>query len=314
MKTLKNRLKDKIENCYLLQGDDYYLFERGLAMIKKACNITLEDFDFQKFDDENFAAQTLVDSAQVLPLGGGHRLLAVKNVTKLTESDKKTILEYLKNPVPSTVIVFVDFPGKLDFLKGHAALVDCKRFDRATASAVLVNEFTKRGKQISGEAVTALLDASNGYLTRAINEVDKLSYYDLSDPLITRKLVEQMVTKDAEYVVFELTDALGRRDGDKAIKILQTLDKEPGILGLITNHFRRLFFIATSDLDDKALSGLLGVKEFAISKQRTQVKNFSKMQLKKIYALLQKVDFAIKSGQMLQDNALYFLILSILYV
>ena len=314
MKTLKNRLKNGLESCYLLQGDDYYLFERGLSMIKKACDITLEDFDYQKFDDDNFAAQTLVDSAQVLPLGGGHRLLAVKNVTKLTESDKKTILEYLKNPVPSTVIVIVDFPGKFDFLKGSASIVDCKRFDRPTTAAVLVNEFSKRGKQISGEAINALLDACNGLLTRAVNEVDKLAYFDLADPLVTKKLVDRLVTKDAEYVIFELTDALGRRDGDKAIKILGSLDKEPGVLGLITNHFRRLFFISTSELDDKTLAGLLGVKEYAISKQRAQVKNFSKMQLKKIYALLEKTDFAIKSGQMLQENALYFLILSILYV
>lgn len=67
-------------------------------------------------------------------------------------------------------------------------------------------------------------------------------------------------------------------------------------------------------MDDKNLASLLGVKEFAISKQRQQVKNFSKMQLKKIYALLEQVDFNIKSGAMLQENAVYYLILSILYI
>lgn len=72
------------------------------------------------------------------------------------------------------------------------------------------------------------------------------------------------------------------------------MSKEQGILGLITNHFRRLFFIAISGLDDKALASLLSVKEYAISKQRVQIKNFSKLQLKKIYSLLEEIDFSIK--------------------
>ena len=67
-------------------------------------------------------------------------------------------------------------------------------------------------------------------------------------------------------------------------------------------------------MTDNALSGLLGVKEYAIRKQREQVKNFSKLQLKKIYALLEEVDYKIKSGAMLADTALNYLVLSILYI
>ena len=115
-------------------------------------------------------------------------------------------------------------------------------------------------------------------------------------------------------VIYELKEALGQRKADKALKILEVLKKESGILGLIINHFRRLFFISITDLTDKELASLLNVKEFAISKQKGQIRNFSKMQLKKIYALLEEVDYSIKSGAMLQENALYFLVLSILYI
>lgn len=62
------------------------------------------------------------------------------------------------------------------------------------------------------------------------------------------------------------------------------------------------------------LSSLLGVKEYAILKQREQVGNFSKMQLKKIYSLLEEVDYKIKSGQMLSLTALYYLVFSIAYI
>ena len=79
MKTLKNRLKENLENCYLLEGDDYYLYDKAFSMIKKACNITLEDFDLIKYDDENFSMKTCLDSAEVMPMGGEYKLIVIKN-------------------------------------------------------------------------------------------------------------------------------------------------------------------------------------------------------------------------------------------
>lgn len=312
MKTLKNRLKEKLEPCYLLQGEDYYLYDKALSMIKKSCNILMPDFDFAVLDDENFSMKALIDSAYILPLGSKRRLILVKNVTKISENDKKLLLDYLSKPTDTTVIVIFDYLQKFDFIKNSSGFVDCKRFDKLTATAVIVKELEKYNKKISKEALDCLFDYCNGYLTRMMNELVKLSFYDLDDPLITKKLVENLTAKDNEFVVYELTEALGKKDGDKALTVLSQMPKE--VLGLITNHFRRLFFISTSSLSDKELASLLGIKEFAVAKQRQQTKNFSKIQLKKIYALLEQVDYAIKSGAMLQENAIYYLVLSILYI
>lgn len=313
MKTLKSRLNEGLKNCYLFEGEDYYLYDKAFSMIKNRCDLTFPDFDYIKFDDENFTMQSLVDTAQVLPLGN-YKLISVKNVTKISESDKKLLLDYLDSPTPTTVIVIFDNPNKFTFIKDKSSFVDCSRFDKKLGYAVVINELSRLGKQISGEALDTLWDYCNGYLTRINNEIYKLAYYDLNEPLITKKLVENMVNKDSEFVIYELTDALSQKRGDKAIQIVDKLSKEQGIIGLITSHFRRLFFISTSDMSDKQLASLLNVKEFAIAKQRKQVKNFSKIQLKKIYSLLEKVDYNIKSGAMLQENALYYLVLSILYV
>ncbi|MBQ8792957.1 MAG: DNA polymerase III subunit delta [Clostridia bacterium] len=276
--------------------------------------LTLEDFNLVKFDDDNFTMHGVLDGAEVMPMGDAYRVIVVKNPQKVSESDKKMLSEYLKSPVASSVIIIFDMYDKFASIKDEMAFVDCRRFDEKTALNVIANEFAKKNKQISGEGAQALYDYCNGYLTRIVSEVDKLAYYDMDEPLITKKLVESLVTKDDEFVVYELTEALGKRDGDRAVQLLEHLKKEQGVLGLITNHFRRLFLISISDMTDRELASLLGVKEWAISKQRAQTKNFSKMQLKKIYSLLEKVDYMIKSGQMLQENALYFLVLSILYV
>lgn len=314
MKTLKARIKEGLKNCYLMQGEDYELYLRGFSMIMKKVDLQLPDFNLVKFDDDNFSAKAVLDSLEVMPMGDSYRVVLMKNVQKITEADKKMFEKYLDNPVPNSVLIIFDLHEKFASCKEKFEFVDCKRFDAKMGVAVIANEFAKKGKQISAEAGQALYDYCNGYLTRIVSEVDKLAYFDIENPLVTKKLVDELVVKDEEFVVFELTTALGEKNGDKAIKLLDNLKKEPGVLALITNHFRRMFFISISDMQDKELASLLGVKEYAISKQRNQAKNYSKMQLKKIYALLEKVDFMIKSGAKLQESALYFLVLSILYI
>lgn len=314
MKTLKKRLSEKIENCYVLFGEDLELYSRAYKMILKRANLTVEDFNLSLFDDENFDMKAVVESCDVLPMGDDWRVVVVKNIQKVSDKDLTMLENYLKNPQESTILIIFDYYNQFELLKNQMTQVDCKRFDRAMATAVVVNELAKKGKQISAEAVGTLLDYCNGYLTRVVCEIDKLAYYDLNEPLITTKMVNDLVTKDSEAVVFELTEALGKRNGDKALGLLEEFKKEQGLLGLITNHFRRLFYISISDLPDRELATQLGVKEFAITKQKQQAKNFSKMQLKKIFALLEKIDFMIKSGEMLSENALQYLVLSILYI
>ena len=138
--------------------------------------------------------------------------------------------------------------------------------------------------------------------------------YSSTEDLITKAVVDAVVIKDAEYTVFELTDALGKKDGDRAMKLLSLMEKEQGVLSLISNHFRRLFFIGISDMTNAELASYLGVKEYAVVKARGQIKEFSKNQLRKINQLLEEIDYSIKSGAMQATNALYYLVFNILYI
>ncbi len=314
LKKLKAGLKERIDNCYLFEGDDYELFCRGYSMILRASGLAIPEINLAIFDDENYSMKAVIDACQVMPMGTEYRVVLLKNIEKFNENDKKMLANYLKLPISTTILIIFDFYNKLSTLKNSCTFVDCNRFDRATLSSVVVNDFAKKNKKISAEALECLIDYCNGYLSRIVCEIDKLVYYDFENSLITKKMIEELVAKDNEVVVFQLTEAIATRKADRALQILEAVKKEMGIFGLIINHFRRLFFISISDLEDAQLASLLNVKEYAISKQKAQVKNFSKMQLKKIYALLEEVDYSIKSGAMLQENALYYLVLSILYI
>ena len=313
MKTLKKRLNEGLASVYPVEGDDFYLFDKALSMIKNACKITLEDFNVTIFDDENFSLEKLFNATEMLPMNDPKRLVVIKG-GQVKEGDKKKLENLLLKIPKTTCVVVLDYNKNFEFLKKSFVYVDANRMDRETVKKLVVAYLAKSGKQISGEALETLIGATNGYLTKIMNELAKLECYDLESPLITKKMVDEIAIKDVEFSVFELTDALSKKKGDKAIKLLKLMEKDPGVFSLISNHFRRLFYVSISDMTNSELAALLNVKEYAIVKARELARGFSKAQLKKINALLEELDYNVKSGKLLASNALHLLVFNIIYV
>ena len=309
MKTLKQILQKKIEPCYLVQGEDILLYDKALELIKDACNLQLEEFNFIKFDEDSFNGDAVIDTLQTLPMGSQKKIVLLKNVTKLSEDFKKKLIAYLKNPVPSSCLVIFDFFNKFDFIISEK--VSAKRLDEKSLAEIIEKEITDSGKLIKKDAVELLISYCCDYYSLIHNELQKLK--SCNRDVIETRDIENMVTREVEYTVFELTEALSKKDADKAVSLLNLMDKDTKTFSLIANHFRRLFFVSISKESDADLSKLLGVKEFAVVKARQLAKNFSKIQLKNIYELLDDVDLYIKNGQMQIENALYYLIFGILY-
>ena len=313
LKTLKKRLSQGIASVYLVEGDDFYLFDKALAMIKNACQITMDEFNETIFDDESFSLEKLFNANEMLPMIDPKRLVVLKGGS-VKESEKKKLEELLLKIPKSTCVVILDYNKNFEFLKRSFTLVDAGRMDRETVKKLVIAYLSREGKQMSAEALDTLIDATNGYLTKIMTELKKLCYYEPNEALITKKMVDELVTKDIEYSVFELTEALSKKDGDKALKLLKLMEKDSGVFSLISNHFRRLFYSSISDLTNGELAKLLGVKEFAIVKARQLARGFSKAQLKKINSMLEEFDYLVKSGKMLISNALHLLVFNIIYV
>jgi len=309
LKTLKNRLQKKVETCYLVQGEDVLLYDKALDLIKKANELTLEEFNFLIFDDDSFDVDLVINSCETLPMGSEKKVVLLKNVTKVSESAKKKLREYLRTPSLGTCLVIFDFYNQFDFL--ICEKVNAKRLDDKSLQVLVVAELKQHGKSITNEACQKLIEACCNYYSLIKNEIDKLLAVD--DFEISVKHIDTLVCKETEFTVYELTDALSKRDSEKAVQLLSLMSRDTKTFNLILNHFRRLFFVAVSGLANNELADMLAVKEYAVIKAKELSKNFSKLQLKNIYEMLNDVDFYIKNGQMHVENALYYLLFGILY-
>ncbi|MBP5466901.1 MAG: hypothetical protein J6Y43_05010, partial [Clostridia bacterium] len=146
-------------------------------------------------------------------------------------------------------------------------------------------------------------------MTRVKNETEKLIAYAGENGEITEQAVDILVYRDSEYKIYEMTDYIAKKKFDMAISVINDMlakgDTEAKIIAAVYNYFRRLLFVAISDKPNADTAALLGVKEFAVRKAKEQAAAFKVRALKNAVDRLSDADYAVKSGKMNADDAMW---------
>lgn len=316
---LKAELKNKVENAYLIFGDDRYLCYDALKKIENALGITIKDMNSIVIQGESVSAKDIVTSANMYPFGDAFRLVVVKNFNPGKAKEEKSVLEeYLNQPLSSTVLVFFN-PENAENLKGLKNLtsIDCSKIDAKVISAFVKNSLAKNDISASEEAIEKLILFSDNDMTKIASELEKLSAYVFETKTLTADVVEKFVVQNKEYQVFELAEFIAKGESKKAIDLVDSFMIKPGsafmLLSPLYNTYRRALFVAVNkDKSQSELATLLGVKEFAIKMLSNQVKVFSAKQLKSIVDMIADYDRKIKVGEMKENVAIKTVVINIL--
>ena len=86
---------------------------------------------------------------------------------------------------------------------------------------------SERGYQISPKAVQIIVDHIGNDLSRLQNEVEKLAVNLAGRKNITEDDIEKYIGVSKDFNVFELQDALGKRDLAKTIRIIHYFEANP---------------------------------------------------------------------------------------
>lgn len=317
---LDSKLKLGVGSVYIINGGESLLTVGALAKIEQALDIKLADFNKNVFmDDYMRGAGAIVDSCQAMPFCDARRLVVVHDyLGKKNESERKIFLKYFEKPNPTTCLVFFSTIKSEFFssLEGRVESIDCEKPSVMFLSNFVAEKLANKGISADKLAVAKLIEYCNASITKLDTEIDKIAAIMGAETNLLPSDVENFVTKDLEYVIFDLTNAISEKDGDRAFAIvdmmLKNKEQPSKIISTMQSHFRRLFFVARSGCGVAELAKYLGVKEFAISKYKAQLRNFSQMELKKAFDLCAKIEYATKSGEMEAKNAVNFLVASII--
>ena len=305
---LKKNLQSALPNLFFIKGEDAFLREKAVEMVVSRA-VKLKELNALFFDDESTDMVAIVNSCRAFPMMDEHRVVVLKDLAIKKSDDLSLLVDYIKAPTPSTILVIVASENVSLYKKieEFAVVVDCSYLDSPMLAKLVVTELSKQGVQIQQDALDALIEYCNHDYMRISNEIVKLTTF-VGSGVVDLAIVQASVVKDVEYDIFELTNAVSEKNGNVAISIIKNLllRKEPPqkLLIMMQNSFRRMFYALSSKESNEDVALKLNVKPFAVKKAREQAVKFGIAKLKKCMDLGAQLDFSVKNGKITDENAL----------
>mgnify|MGYP001025022009 CR=1 FL=1 len=320
---LAKKLKEGIERVYLIEGDDAFFRDGAVKAIKEACNLTQPLLNESCTEGETLKGDGLtafIGSLYTAPMFDELRFVRVNSLF-LGEREWERFKGYCEKPCPSTVLVLVNAVKKQDAVdlkrKGGITYVDCSRESEETLTRWLFTLMRREGLVPEQDAVSFMVRCCTQDAARMKSETLKLKSILGEGGRVTRAVVEEYVPKDAEYKIYELTQAASRKNFDAFTDILTDLTvkgfDEIAVLSSLCSHYRTLAEIASSNLSDKELAETLGVKPYAVGKNREAVARLGAKRVCELYRKLYALSCGGKSGVYHKSGALTAAIANIFF-
>lgn len=321
---------------YILHGEDLFTLEEEVAAMRArmGADPATADLNTTTFDGKTATLADVLNAVSALPFLSDRRLAIVNGwLSYLAQtSGGKATLEALVAQLPGLPdwarLVFVE---RETLSENHPVLRLARSDPRGYVKAFrrpALNEVgpwiqaraAHYGVSIEAEARDALValvrgDQFSADLTKADNELFKLAAYVGEGGVITRDHIAAVTAYVPEESVFPMVDALGRRDGPTATRLLLRLLKDTDALNLFSLIIRqfRLLLQAREHLESgggrgPALARALRVQNFVAAKLEEQSRRFTLDGLEQTYRHLLDLDRRIKTGQIAPELALAMLV------
>lgn len=213
----------------VFHGDEPFLASLGVDLLKKhLLSPGSEAFDFVSLTGRETTAEAVAAHAATVPMLSERRVTVVYEFLGLAPSQRTQLLSYVRNPVPSACVALVSFQrltGKNKFereLLNEAEPVDCGRPSPEHLSALVKRMAEKRGRSIEDDAVSALVEWTDGRLNRIANELDKLDCFSDVGGTIGLPQVETVVGARTSGLR-DLAVAVAERETGNALALLDEL-------------------------------------------------------------------------------------------
>lgn len=320
------KTKDQIYPVYFLYGPEDYLIEEE---IKKLLHQTLlpkeRSLNLHLFSGQEHSPREIIQTAQTWPLFSPYRYILVREMDQFKEDSAKEFLEYLMNPSPKTCLV-MSGPTLGVWKKFQKELENtCKfiEFQRLKGKALILwlkKRAEEKGKVLSDEAAQYLIELSGDHLFDLDQELEKVllsigekKQIDLSD-------IEEITSEVKISTVFDLTEAIGQRDLEKALKIIEKSlesksipfrkdEEEPKkrdemisllLLGMIAKQYWNLLKVkemTALEKDVEKVAKKINMPLWSVRKLVEQSKQFSKSALQKGILRCYQTDLDLKRGR-----------------
>jgi DNA polymerase III subunit delta len=316
---------------YLVVGEEPYLERRVVTELKRAAMAG----GVPGLNDEHLTAgdvpvERVLSAARTLPMMGKRRLVIVRGLERWEPREEQDeakggkeretkggkereppldrLLEYAKDPTPSSVLILIG--SGLDKRRRLVAqartlgfLVSCEPLDRASLPAFIQREVTVRGSSIGMETADLLAELAGPELSQVADAVERLCLFAGEKAEITEDAVAECVVRLRPSTVWELVGAVGRRDLGGALRALDQVydpaDRGLRLLGILawsTRQLVRFDAAQRAGANPSEAAARAGAPPFKARELAAQLKGLEPADLERFILKLAELDANLKGG------------------
>lgn len=292
---------------YLLWGEEDYLRDSFLQVLREICAPAEDDFQVRIFKEAQLDPNELRYAIDTLPFFSERSLIEIRDLDYTRPGETDQIIEVLSDIPDYCTLAFRLNQGEepngksrlIKFLREHGSEIQFTVQDQNMLFRWITKRFAHYGKGVEMEAAQRLIFLSGDQMKALIPEIEKIAAYARGDK-VTAEDVNAVANRIAESDIFDLTDAIAERRFNTASGILADLLEQrdtsvPAILSLLSNQFRRLY-LSNGAGDSAAVMELCNLKyEFMARRLLNSARSFRPEQLRHAIELCALADYRLKS-------------------
>lgn len=330
--SLESELKaGKLQNIYLLYGEERYLLDNCLKRVKKLFGDMINGINYIQIDNNNVTE--IISDIETPAFGYPKKLIIAKNTElfqkakrgkkSADEIDSKNKAKKDENKFENKLATYIE--ENTDLIEDSAIIifvendVDKNNLYKAIEKNGCICHFERQkpvelAKRIKGicnaykvnidnNTLNYFIESCGTSLQDLINEIRKQIEYVGENGTITAQTIDLLAIKQFESIIFDLTDNLGKKNISEALKVLKNLidSKEPVQKIFITlyGHFKKLYITKVAINEKLNIAQSLNLKPnqtFLTTKYTMQSKYFKEEELKKILQEFINLDYKFKNG------------------
>ena len=315
--------KGNIAPVYLFTGEEnYYIdvlsdfFENNVIPEENQC------FDQLVVYGVDVTMQQVIDTAKQYPSlpTSTHRLILVKEAQNIRIDSWDPLVKYLAKPVPTTILVLCYRNKKFDkrssvykAISNAGVVYESAKIYDSKLPQWIASYVKSKGYEIAPQTTQILADALGNDLPKIANELSKLFIIVPQGSAITPEIVEKNIGISKDYNIFELQNALGKKDVLKCYRIVNHFADNPKenpiqlVLPSLYSYFLKIMIY--HQVQDKSQAYVaMGVSPYFIDDYRVAAQHYSLQKLASIIGYLKDADLKSKgvgNANTLTDIDLY---------
>ena len=315
------KVQSDICPVYFLYGPEDYLMEEEIQkLLNQTLSLKGRGLNFHLFSGEEHSGQEIVQAAQTLPMLSPYRFALVREADRMEEEKMEGLTEYITKPSPSTCLVLCGqtIGSWKKYRKEIEKVGKVEEYSRLKGRALISwmkNRMKEKGKTLTDESADYLVEMVGDHLHDLDNVLEKLFLSVGEKEMIGLSDLEEITSGVKVSTVFDLTDAIGRQNLEKALEILgksmeakavvfrkeeqesKSGDPIPLLLSMMAKHYWSMLTIKemrSRRKDAGEVARELGTSPWQVKKLMDQGEKFSEASLREGIRKCYQTDLAIK--------------------